>query len=160
MNKHRWYSLTSSLVAMLALLAGLVPGSMSVSHAADSRFFPTTGHTVQGLFLTYWNTHGGLPQQGYPISEELQERSDTDGKIYTTQYFERAVFERHPEYAGTPSEVLLSLLGTFYYNEKYTGSGPGQHTSTDNPRLFNETGFTIGGAFRRYWETHGGLPQQ
>ncbi len=56
--------------------------------------------------------------------------------------------------------MLLSLLGTFYYNEKYKGSAPGQHTSTDNPRLFNQTGFTVGGAFRQYWETHGGLAQQ
>jgi hypothetical protein len=27
------------------------------------------------------------------------------------QYFERNRFEWHPEYAGTPSEVLLGLLG-------------------------------------------------
>src|SRR5206468_2325143 len=46
----------------------------------DSRFFSQTGHTVRGLFLTYWETHGGLAQQGFPITEEIQEKSDTDGK--------------------------------------------------------------------------------
>jgi len=35
------------------------------------------------------------------------------------QYFERAVFELHPENAGTPFEVLLSQLGTFQAKNKY-----------------------------------------
>jgi hypothetical protein len=157
MKMHRWLS----IAATIGLLIGIFPmaGAGSVARAEDSHFFPETGHTVKGLFLTYWNTHGGLAQQGYPISEELQEQSDTDGKTYTMQYFERAVFEMHPE-NQPPFNVLLSLLGVFYYNEKYSGNAPNQHTSTDNPRLFSETGKTVGGTFRRYWETHGGLAQQ
>src|SRR5205085_8188501 len=74
--------------------------------------FPQTGHTVGGLFRTYWEQHGGLAQQGYPISEELQEQSDLDGKTYTVQYFERAVFEWHPENKA-PYDVLLTQLGRF-----------------------------------------------
>ncbi len=80
---------------------------------ATSQLFPETGKLVKGAFLQYWKSHGGLPQQGYPISEEMQEKSDTDGKNYTAQYFERAVFELHPENVGTQYEVLLSLLGYF-----------------------------------------------
>jgi hypothetical protein len=34
------------------------------------------------------------------------------------QYFERAVFEYHPENAA-PYDVLLSQLGTFRYRDKY-----------------------------------------
>src|SRR5215203_3007683 len=149
-----------SILCVLALLTGVLSFPAGKTYAQGSRFFTQTGHTVKGLFLQYWNEHGALPQQGYPISEELQEMSDTDGKTYTMQYFQRAVFEQHPEFAGTPNEVLLSLLGVFFYNARYAGSAPAQHTSTNNPRLFNETGFTSGGAFRRYWETHGGLAQQ
>jgi hypothetical protein len=44
--------------------------------------------------------------------------SQTDGKPYTVQYFERAVFEKHPE-NPPPYNVLLSLLGTFTYQKKY-----------------------------------------
>jgi pimeloyl-ACP methyl ester carboxylesterase len=73
---------------------------------------------VGGKFLTYWQQHGGLTQQGFPISDEFQEKSDLDGKTYTVQYFERAVFELHPENAP-PYDVLLSQLGTFRYNHKY-----------------------------------------
>jgi len=121
--------------------------------------FKETGKTIQGRFFQYWNRNGGLPQQGFAITEEMQEKSDTDGKTYTMQYFERAVFEYHPE-NKPPFDVLLSLLGTFYYTEKYNGNAPGQKASTDNPRTFPETGKTVGGAFRYYWETRGGLAQQ
>ena len=72
---------------------------------------PQTGHTLGGIFKTYWEQHGGLAQFGYPITEEYQEVSLTDGKTYTTQYFERARFENHPENKGTQYEVLQGLLG-------------------------------------------------
>ena len=87
--------------------------------APTSRTFPETGKTVEGRFLDYWLKHGGLPQQGYPISDVMHEVSDLDGKSYTVQYFERAVFEIHPE-NQPPYDVLLSQLGTFRYKEKYT----------------------------------------
>ena len=151
---------TPLLVAVIALLLTTLPMAGGTAKAEEPQFFPETGHTVHGLFLTYWDTHGGLAQQGYPISDEFQEVSDTDGKTYTMQYFQRAVFEHHPEFAGTPSEVLLSLLGVFYYNDKYAGNAPNQQASTINPRQFTETGKTLGGAFRTYWEAHGGLAQQ
>jgi hypothetical protein len=82
------------------------------------RTFPETKQTVCGEFLTYWDEHGGLAQQGYPISGEFSELSDLDGKSYTVQYFERAVFEKHPE-NRPPYNVLLSQLGTYWYNHKY-----------------------------------------
>jgi len=121
--------------------------------------FAETGKTVRGLFLDYWNSHGGLAQQGFPISEEIQEKSDTDGKIYTVQYFERAVMEYHPENPA-PNNVLLSLLGNFLYAQKYPDGAPNQHASETNPHLFPETGKTVGGLFLDYWNSHGGLAQQ
>src|SRR5262249_46307806 len=99
--------------ALALLLSGvLLLGSDHSSAQAQeaSRFFPETGHSVRGRFLDYWNSHGGLAQQGYPISDEIQEVSPTDGNTYTVQYFERAVFEYHPE-KQAPYDVLLSLLG-------------------------------------------------
>src|ERR1044072_3992574 len=109
---------------------------------AGCNTFAETGKTLCGRFLEYWQSHGGLAQQGYPISTEMQERSDTDGKTYTVQYFERAVFEAHPE-NQPPNDVLLSLLGAFIYKESYPGStgAPGQTPNTDTASvLFPETG--------------------
>src|SRR5205814_8677578 len=100
-----------------AFPARLAPSS------AESRPLPETGRPVQGRFLLYWNRHGGLAQQGYPISEEFQETSDLNGKTYTVQYFQRAVFEWHPE-NQPPYDVLLSQLGTFRYRQKYAGGSP------------------------------------
>jgi hypothetical protein len=94
--------------------------SSDPAQVPTSRVFPETGKTVSGRFLEYWTANGGLAQQGYPISEPFMEKSDTDGKTYQVQYFERSVFEAHPE-NKPPYDVLLSQLGTFRYKEKYQG---------------------------------------
>src|SRR5205823_5630937 len=93
-----------------------------VADRTNATYFPQTGHYVGRLFLKYWQEHGGLAQQGYPLSDEFTEVSPLDGKSYTVQYFERAVFELHPEYAGTPYDVLLSQLGIFSYSAKLVAS--------------------------------------
>ena len=126
---------------------------------AGSRTFSETGNTVTGVFLDYWETHGGLPQQGFPISPAMGEVSDLDGKPYTVQYFERAVFEYHAD-NEPPYDVLLSQLGTFRYRAKYPEGAPNQRPNRTNGQLFSETGKTLGGKFRAYWEQHGGLAQQ
>jgi outer membrane protein assembly factor BamB len=122
--------------------------------------FPVTGKTVQGKFLQYWNNHGGLAQQGYPISDEFQEKSDTDGKTYTVQYFERAVFEMHPE-NPPPYDILLSLLGVSAYKQLYPQGAPGQVPNNSTGSVFfPETGHRLGGRFLQHWQQHGGLAQQ
>src|SRR5438105_1199152 len=126
-SKFRWLAAGASLMLVLTAL----PSVPSVV-AQGSRTFPETGKTVSGKFLTYWDTHGGLAQQGFPISDELQEKSDTDGKTYTVQYFERAVFEAHPEQTDPKFQVLLSLLGNFFYNANYPNGAPNQKVSTTN----------------------------
>ncbi len=146
-------------VAGVALCALLGSAGTAALGQSNSRLFPQTGHTVAGQFLTYWDGHGGLAQQGYPIAEEMQETSDLNGQSYTVQYFERAVFEKHPE-NKPPFDTLLSQLGTFRYKAKYPIGAPDQHASTVNPRKFTETGHIVGGVFRTYWEGHGGLAQQ
>ena len=148
-----------SVLLAFASVASLAATSATLAQST-SRIFPETGKTVSGRFLEYWNTHGGLMQQGYPISNEMQEVSETDGKTYTVQYFERAVFEKHPENTP-PNDVLLSLLGVFLYQQKYAGGAPGQMPSADaNARLFPETGHKVGGLFLDYWNKNGGLAQQ
>jgi hypothetical protein len=148
------------MMGLLMVLASVLPAAGSSSAQSDSRTFPETGYTVTGRFLQYWDEHGGLAQQGYPISDVLGEISDTDGKLYTVQYFERAVFEYHPE-NQPPNDVLLSLLGSFAYSANYPHSAPNQipNTSTGS-RLFAETGKHLGGIFLQYWNSHGDLAQQ
>ena len=148
------------LFIMASISGALLIATSSTLAQSTSRTFLETGKTVSGRFLEYWNTHGGLMQQGYPISEEMQEVSETNGKSYTVQYFERAVFEKHPENAP-PNDVLLSLLGVFLYQQKYPAGAPGQTPNAEaNAQLFPETGHKVGGLFLDYWLKNGGLAQQ
>ncbi len=82
---------------------------------ADTRYFPETRHSLAYAFRAFWESKGGQKVFGLPISEEFIELNPDDGRIYTVQYFERFRFERHPEFAGTPREVQLGLLGKQLY---------------------------------------------
>lgn len=147
---------------LVALIGGWIGTWLQQAEAqgAASHYFAETKHMVAGAFWSYWQEHGGLPQQGYPISEEFTEVSDLDGKAYTVQYFERAVFEKHPE-NKPPFDVLLSQLGAFQYKARYGVEGAtSQQPNSTNARLFRETGYIVGGVFLDYWTKHGGLPQQ
>lgn len=125
-----------------------------------SQSFSQTGKTVSGLFLSYWNAHGGLPQQGYPISDVIGEVSPLNGITYTMQYFERAVFEYHPE-NQPPYNVLLSLLGAIQYRQKYPTGAPGQvPNNSAGSVFFPQTGHRLGGRFLQYWQQNGGVMQQ
>ena len=151
-----------TVLAAVLTLVGVTPvlAQTQTLSQGDCRRFTDTARDVCGRFREYWEENGGLPQQGFPISAPMQERSETDGRIYTVQYFERAVFEAHPQ-NQRPYDVLLSLLGVGEYSRRYGRSiVPGQKASTTNPLRFRETGKTVGGAFRDYWERNGGLPQQ
>lgn len=121
------------------------------ANADEGRLFPVTGFRVRGEFLSYWETNGGLPVFGYPVSAELWE----DGRV--VQYFERNRFELHPDKAA-PFNVLLGLLGI----ERLQASGRDWRTqqqgkARDGCLFFAETNHSLCGEFRQYWEKHGGL---
>jgi phosphate transport system substrate-binding protein len=154
----------ANLLAAGALMLGLAPAGLSTVAAQSQqncRTFAETGNKrVCDRFLDYWSQSGGLAQQGYPLTDAQNEVSDINGKTYLTQYFERAVFELHPE-NQRPYDVLLSLLGVFEMRRRYGADGPeGQKASTTNSLRFSQTGKTVGGKFREYWEKSGGLAQQ
>ncbi len=139
---------------------GLAQAQGTPPPSAESRSFPETKQTVKGYFWKYWQEHGGLPQQGFPISGEIQERSEINGKTYLVQYFERAVFELHNE-NQPPYNVLLSLVGVTRYKQNYPGGAPNQKANSDpGTVLFPQTGKKVGGAFLAYWKASGSVAQQ
>lgn len=101
---------------------------------------------IDPSFEKYWNEHGGLAQQGLPVSEPFIEKAE-DERPYKVQYFERAKFELHPEHAGTPYEILLSRMGVEEFEKKY----PGEKANANTP---------IDTQFLKYWQEHGALAQQ
>lgn len=116
---------TAALLVMGIILGGILQPFQYLSVAAQPgcQTFKETGKTVCGRFLEYWQKNGGLAQQGLPLSGEFAEVSPLNGKSYTVQYFERAVFEKHPENAA-PYDVLLSQLGTFQFKARYPNGDP------------------------------------
>ena len=119
--------LVSILVAAVFVggyLVGVMqPALPTLAQNTDEQCFQETGKCIRGAFLRYWRENGGLRQQGFPITDEMQERNAPppagDGEMHTVQYFQRARFELHPEFAGTENEVLLGLLGAEQVTAKY-----------------------------------------
>ncbi len=134
---------------------------VAASSDAGMKYFSETKHNVGADFLAYWNANGGLAQFGYPITESFNDTNPDDKKTYKVQYFERARFEAHPEKAGTPYAVELGRLGvtiTQGRNGEKAFAKVAQTDDTADKRFFPEIGHTLSGAFKIYWDAHGGLP--
>jgi hypothetical protein len=135
----------------------ITPGHPAAFDPAQSKagdqitFFPETQHNLGYGFRYYWEHNGGLAQFGYPVSEEFTEGG------YTVQYFERARFEYHPEFKGTPYETELGLLGNLTTAGRSFAT-TSAFTNTADRLFFPETGHSLSFGFKYYWEHHGGLP--
>jgi hypothetical protein len=145
---------TWTVIAGLHTPATRIP---PIEESSDRIYFPATGHSLAYGFLEYWRENGGLARFGYPRTEEFTETDPMVGQSYTVQYFERARFEYHPEFAETEFEVLIGHTGRWALAQRGmeawdTATGP-----KAGARYFEETGHNLGGTFLRYWDANGGL---
>lgn len=157
--KYIWHgTMVLILVSIPLNMASFAPRPALAQEV--SYYFEQTNHTVRGVFWQYWNQDGygrGLTQFGYPLTDEVSEISQVDGRSYTVQYFERAVFEKHDENQA-PYNVLLSPLGALRYQEKYPEGAPDQVPSNSPGSVFfAETGKHVGGRFLQHWQANGGV---
>jgi hypothetical protein len=138
------------------LVLTLVLGGVRPARATGDppRYFEATGLTMAGEFTGYFDTHGGLPVFGYPITEAEEENG------VLVQYFERERLEYHPEHAGTPFEILLGRLGAELTSgrEREPAFQPLAAPPASDRRYFPETRHTMDAHFAAYWESRGGLP--
>jgi hypothetical protein len=143
-------------------IAGAQPGG---------RFFPETGHSIAGPFRQYYETHGlelgergnsareSLALFGYPLSEPFTEVNPDTGELLTTQYFERARMEYHPNNPN-PYKVLLGRLGASSLIAREdvltrpTGVVPPPPPECDS---FIETGYALCPPLKSFWQGNGGL---
>jgi len=141
------------LLVLLLGLTGISTGSAAAATIGPNRvYFPQTGHYLSYGFLDYWRSEGGIPIFGYPITEELNRNG------ITVQYFERAVFEYHPD-APVGWKVQLERLGAAQTASRLneTAFKPIMATSNASTTFFPQTGHTLAFGFRDYWDTHGEL---
>ena len=135
-----------------------------VSAATTARCFGETGFCISDNIRTFWENNGALPVFGFPIAAAVQ--TTVDGKTITTQQFERASIEYHPDLAA-PYTMQLGLLGGNILAQT-TGVRIGQATARDAKDdtgrsmasrkdcvWFNETQQYVCGDFLTYWRKYG-----
>jgi hypothetical protein len=146
-------SVLTLLVSVLLLLALMpAPGHAHHDVGPDHVYFPQTGHHLSMGFLDFWRHNGDIAIFGYPLTEEVSENG------LTVQYFERAVFEWHPE-APAGWNVQLRLLGVDLTAGRHA-EAPFQRieaSSDAHTTYFPQTGHRLSHGFRAYWQKHGGL---
>lgn len=132
--------------------------------AAKEVCYPSdkTPHCLNDPFSGYWETNGGLPVFGYPVSPKADEFNNDTQKNHPTQWLERNRFEHHTENAGTPYEVLLGLLGKERLAQlgRNYAAEPREAGPKDGCLWFDQTGHNVCNidgnlGFKAYWESHG-----
>lgn len=110
-------------------------------------YFAETGHHLSNRtgFLDFWRANGQVLIFGYPVTEEIVER----GRI--VQYFERGRLEYNPELG----QVQLGLVGAELL--QIQGLPPRVDDPQSGAAYFPETGHSLWGEFKGYWEKRGGL---
>jgi hypothetical protein len=156
---------SSEWVIVAAPTADLTPATTDLTLQTDpsAMYFPETGHAFWPEMRAFWERNGGLSVLGYPLTDEYVERNRDTDRWHTVQFTERQRLELHPENAETPYAVLLGRLG---YEQavrlRLLDDEPFLYQYRD-PSLVEdrscsylvETGHTLCGDFRAYWEAHG-----
>ncbi|MBE9524998.1 MAG: hypothetical protein IMY76_07850 [Chloroflexi bacterium] len=146
--KFRWIIY---LIVVLTVIV-LTKDSALAQNSERSQFFPDTGHSISGDFLSkFTSIRNPLEIYGQPITEEFLDQNT--GRLI--QYFEKTRFEYHPdEIPGL--QVQLSVLGDYLYEP-----GDSLHTPSNSPacRYFPGTDFPVCYAFLDFFEENGGTAQ-
>ena len=133
----------------LSLVASERDGALA---QVNGRYYPQTGKTLAAEFLTFYDSKGGVPIFGYPLTDP-----ETEGG-YKVQYLERARIEYHPENRGTAYEVQLGLLGNILTaGRQFSPAVQAVRSSAPARTYFPETRHTLSGPFLAYWQRNGGL---
>lgn len=114
--------------------------------------YEQTKHNVSYAIKRFYDAHGGPDVFGFPLTEAFKDA--TSG--LTVQYFERVRLELRSDVSGG---VQMTPLGREFSQgrqdsafQPITGAA-----STADVLYFPESMHTLGGAFRWFWESHGGL---
>ncbi len=144
--RGRW---AGTLVMVALVVFAALPAAPT--QAQGKVYFSQTGHFLGGAFRSYWERNGGVEIFGYPVSEEFYQKRD--GRI--AQYFERARFEL--DVVGNTAYINLGLIGREYLTATGQGFPPVAAVRATGLRYFPETGHTLRGEFRNFWERRGGI---
>lgn len=115
------------------------------------RYYPETGHTIDGRFVEYFDGHGGLEILGFPITDSFID--PLSGHLI--QYFQNTRMEFVPDRANGANSVHLSSLGEMLGGWEVPGAG-GSWMDPGACRDYAESGHQVCYAFLEYFDRHGG----
>lgn len=118
-------------------------------------FIPETRHNVPHELMQYWHETGGWRVHGLPVSEFFRKVNE-DESIEFVQYFERSILEIVLVADGSPPSIERRPLGLEAYIDPEARSQVEPFEDDGWARYFPETGHSLGGGFRVFWEQHGG----
>lgn len=126
--------------------------------AADGqpwRYFEQTGHVVQGAFLSFFTAHGSSDIFGLPRTDEIVE----EGR--SVQYFQRARLEYVSSADSTAGEVVMTHLGMRAalargVLARAEAQAVAPFESDDSRIYVPQTGHSISGGFKVFYERNGG----
>lgn len=143
-------ALTSSPLAVISISSRSAEAAPTNTNSSNSIYYRQTGHYIKDAFLNFWLMNGGVALYGYPITEEL----NVDG--VAMQYFQRARFEHRPE-SSRPWHVELTPVGSLLTQGRDFTVRVDPATVGGDRTYFNETGHSMGGAFKSFWNSRGGI---
>lgn len=114
-----------------------------------------TQHNVPVEFMDYWYTHGGWKTLGLPISE-FHRFVYEDGSIAYLQYFERTILKMTWPEGGDGPAVQAVEIGQQTYIDPAAAEQVEPFPADDWATYFPDTGHSLGGGFRIFWEANGG----
>lgn len=138
-----------------------VPSGPPAGAKTCERF--ATGFLVCDDFLRYFHSYGldlgdpGISTResimlwGYPLTQPFVY---ADGRYI--QVFERAVFELHPEFAGSAFYVEYRRLGADELSSFPKAFQNASAVTCD--QFYSQTGKCLSGDFLKFWNNNGGLP--
>jgi len=143
---NSWVNIISFSTLVILRLAP--QGLVAQGDGDPLKRYEETGCSLQGDFLEFFETRGGLEVFGYPLTEPFWQ-----GGIQV-QYFQKARLESHPD-NPPPYQVQLGLLADElnYRNPPQ----PRQQPDSSNRHYFPETGHTVSLAFLRFFREQGGI---
>jgi len=138
-----------SVVLLLSFSLVIRPCLAQGSGFVRGRYFPATGHNVQGDFWDYFQAHGGEALFSDPLTEEF-----IIGQA-TVQFFERAVIERP---LGAPASAirLQPIAIKMGKTEPPLPQSVIPRPNDAERRYFPATGHSVCRAFLEFFEAHGG----
>ena len=136
---------------LLALTASTVLAVFPAHAQEEGRYYPETGHTIDGQFVQFFDQQGGLEILGYPITDAFIDPANG----WLIQYFQNARMELMLDPGTGEMTPILSPLGEWLngWDPPVNQKGASQEGCT----YFTQSGHSVCFAFLEFFTAHGGF---